>query len=186
MTDPSFDVGAAYLDEAYRSLRGHKRVAEGAMAQIDDEQFFRVLDPESNSVALIVKHISGNQKSRFTDFLNSDGEKPWRNRDTEFLSAEQDTRQALMKRWEENWKLTLDTVKSLKPEDLARTVTVRGEEYSALVAVHRQVAHYAYHVGQIVFLCKHLCSTGWKSLSIPRGMSNAPEALQAEKKWKNR
>ena len=182
----SFEAGRSYLDEAYRSLRGHKRVAEGAMAQIDDEQFFRVLDPESNSVALIVKHITGNQKSRFTDFLTSDGEKPWRDRDTEFISTEQDTRESLMKRWEENWKLVLDTVKSLKPEDLSRTVTVRGEEYSALVAVHRQVAHYAYHVGQIVFLAKHLRSTGWKSLSIPRGMSNAPEALQAEKKFKNR
>jgi hypothetical protein len=183
MTD---DVGSLYLEEAYRSLRGHKRLAEGAMEQITDEQFFHVLDPESNSVALIVKHITGNQKSRFTDFLTSDGEKPWRNRDQEFLSTGDDTRESLMKRWEENWKLVLDTVKSLKPQDLARNVTVRGEEYAALAAVHRQVAHYAYHVGQIVFLAKHLRSTGWKSLSIPRGMSNAPEALQAEKKFKNR
>jgi uncharacterized damage-inducible protein DinB len=182
----SFDAGAAYLEEAYRSLRGHKRLAEGAMEQLDDDQFFRVLDPESNSVALIVKHITGNQRSRFTDFLTSDGEKPWRNRDQEFVSTGQDTREALMKRWEENWKLVLDTMKSLKPEDLARTVTVRGEEYPALLAVHRQVTHYAYHVGQIVFLAKHLRSAGWKWLSIPRGMSNAPEALQAEKKWKNR
>jgi hypothetical protein len=181
-----FDAGAAYLEEAFKSLRGHKRLAEGAMRQIGDEQFFRVLDPESNSVALIVKHITGNQRSRFTDFLTSDGEKPWRDRDSEFISTEQDTREALMKRWEENWKLVLDTVKSLKPEDLSRTVSVRGEEYSALVAVHRQVAHYAYHVGQIVFLAKYLRSTGWESLSIPRGMSNAPEALQAEKKWKHR
>jgi hypothetical protein len=183
MTD---DVGGLYLEEAYRSLRGHKRLAEGAMEQITDEQFFHVLDPESNSVALIVKHITGNQKSRFTDFLTSDGEKPWRNRDQEFLSTGDDTRESLMKRWEENWNLVLDTVKSLKPQDLARNVTVRGEEYAALAAVHRQVAHYAYHVGQIVFLAKHLRSTGWKSLSIPRGMSNAPEALQAEKKFKNR
>jgi len=190
MTDAAltnnFDAGAAYLDEAYRSLRGHKRLAEGAMEQISDEQFFHVLDPESNSVALIVKHITGNQKSRFTDFLTSDGEKPWRNRDTEFETTAQDTRESLMKRWEENWKLVLDTVKSLKPEDLGRTVSVRGEEYSALLAVHRQVAHYAYHVGQIVFLAKHLRSTGWKSLSIPRGQSNSPETLQAEKRWKNR
>jgi len=188
MTDSelSFDAGGAYLEEAYRSLRGHKRLAEGAMEQISDEQFFRVLDPESNSVALIVKHITGNQRSRFTDFLTSDGEKPWRDRDQEFVSTGQDTRASLMQRWEENWKLVLDTVKSLTPEDLSRTVTVRGEEYSALVAVHRQVAHYAYHVGQIVFLAKHLRGAGWKSLSIPRGMSNAPEALQAEKKFKNR
>jgi hypothetical protein len=181
-----FDSGRAYLDEAYRSLRGHKRLAEGAMQQIDDEQFFRVLDPESNSVALIVKHITGNQRSRFTDFLTSDGEKPWRDRDSEFVSTGQDTRESLMKRWEENWKLVFDTVKSLKPVDLSRTVMVRGEEYSVLVAVHRQVAHYAYHVGQIVFLAKHLRSTGWKSLSIPRGQSNSTEAVQAEKKWKHR
>jgi hypothetical protein len=180
----SFDAGAAYLEEAYRSLRGHKRLAEGAMEQIDDEQFFRVLDPESNSVALIVKHITGNQRSRFTDFLTSDGEKPWRDRDSEFISTGQDTREALMKRWEENWKLVLDTVKSLKPEDLSRTVSVRGETYPALVAVHRQVAHYAYHVGQIVFLAKHLRSSGWKSLSIPRGQSNSPETKRAEKNWK--
>src|SRR5690349_21826594 len=120
----SLDAGAAYLEEAYRSLRGHKRLAEGAMEQIDDEQFFRVIDPESNSVALIVKHITGNQRSRFTDFLASDGEKPWRDRDSEFIAKGEDTRESLMKRWEENWKLVLDTVKSLKPEDLSRTVTL--------------------------------------------------------------
>ena len=180
----SFDA-ATYLDEAYRSLRGHKRLGEGAMEQISDEQFFHLLDPESNSVALIVKHITGNQKSRFTDFLTSDGEKPWRNRDTEFEAGEQDTREALMKRWEENWKLVLDTVKSLKPEDLGRTVTIRGEEHTVFVAVQRQVMHYAYHVGQIVFLAKHFRSAGWKSLSIPRGQS-AQAGKSAEKAWKNR
>ncbi len=174
-------IGAAYLDEAFRSLRGHKRLAEGALAQIDDQQFFRILDPESNSVAIIVKHLAGNMRSRFTDFLTSDGDKPWRKRDQEFIIEPGATRAELMRRWEDSWNLVFDTVNSLKPEDLLRTVTVRGQPHSVLQAVHRQVAHYAYHVGQIVFLAKHLKSTGWKSLSIPRGQSNAP-APDAEKK----
>jgi hypothetical protein len=180
----SFDPGAAYLEEAFRGLRGHKRLAEGAFAQITDEQFFRVIDPEANSVALIVKHITGNMRSRFTDFLASDGEKPWRDRDTEFQISPDDTRASLMQRWEDGWKLVLGTIQSLKSDDLGRTVTLRGEEYSVLIAVQRQVAHYAYHVGQIVFLAKHLQSSEWKSLSIPRGQSNSPAARAAEKAWK--
>lgn len=171
-------IGAAYLDEAFRSLRGHKRLAEGAFAQIDDPQFFRVLDPEANSVAIIVKHIAGNMRSRFTDLLTSDGEKPWRNRDQEFIIQPGLTRADLMRAWEDAWKLAFDTIQSLKPEDLLKTVTTRGQAQNVLQAVHRAVAHYAYHVGQILFLAKHLRSTGWKSLSIPRGQSNAA----AEKK----
>ncbi len=176
------EIGSAYLEEAFRSLRGHKRLAEGAFAQLDDEQFFRIIDPEANSVAIIVKHITGNIRSRFTDFLTSDGEKPWRNRDQEFIIDPGTTRAELMRSWEESWKLVLDTVRSLKPEDLLRTATVRGQPHNVLQAIHRQVAHYAYHVGQIVFLAKHLKSTQWKTLSIPRGQSNAPAALVAEKK----
>ena len=176
------NAGAAYLDEAFRSLRGHKRLAEGAFEQVDDEQFFRIIDPEANSVAIIVKHISGNIRSRFTDILTSDGEKPWRNRDGEFIIDPGTTRAELMRSWEESWKLLFDTVQPLKPEDLLRTVTVRGQPHSVLQAIHRQVAHYAYHVGQIVFLAKHLRSTQWKTLSIPRGQSNAPAAMDAEKK----
>jgi len=176
------NVGAAYLDEAFRSLRGHKRLAEGAFAQIDDEQFFCILDPEANSVAIIVKHIAGNIRSRFTDVLTSDGEKPWRNRDQEFIIDPGTTRAELMQRWEESWKLALDTVRSLKPSDLLKMVSTRGQPNSVLQAVHRANAHYAYHVGQIVFLAKHLKSTEWKSLSIPRGQSNAPAAQNAEKK----
>ncbi|HYN16420.1 MAG TPA: DinB family protein [Terriglobales bacterium] len=174
-------IGATYLDEAFRSLRGHKRLAEGAFAQIDDEQFFRVIDPESNSVAIIVKHIAGNIRSRFTDLLTSDGEKPWRDRDQEFILEPGTARVELMRAWEESWKLVLDTVRSLQPEDLLKTVTTRGQPHNVLQAVHRAVAHYAYHVGQIVFLAKHLKSAGWKSLSIPRGQSNAEAVLKAEK-----
>jgi hypothetical protein len=175
------NIGVAYLDEAFRSLRGHKRLAEGAFAQLDDEQFFRILDPESNSVAIMVKHLAGNMRSRFTDFLTSDGDKPWRNRDQEFIIEPGATRAELMQRWEECWGLVFDTVRSLQPEDLLKTVTVRGQPHSVLQAVHRQVAHYAYHVGQIVFVAKHLKSSEWKSLSIPRGQSNAP-AAPGEKK----
>jgi len=166
-------IGAAYLDEAFRSLRGHKRLAEGAFPQVDDEQFFRVIDPESNSVAIIVKHMAGNMRSRFTDLLTSDGEKPWRNRDQEFIIPPGTTRTDLLRAWEESWTLVFDTVKSLQPEDLLKTVTTRGQQQNVLQAVHRAVAHYAYHVGQIVFLAKHLKSAGWKSLSIPRAPSNA-------------
>ena len=177
------NIGAAYLDEAFRSLRGHKRLAEGAFAQIDDQQFFRVIDPESNSVAIIVKHMAGNMRSRFTDLLTSDGEKPWRNRDQEFILEPGTARAELMRAWEESWAVVFATVCSLQPEDLLKTVTTRGQPHNVLQAVHRAVAHYAYHVGQIVFLAKHLKSAGWKSLSIPRGQSNAPMAQKVEKKY---
>lgn len=171
-------IGAAYLDEAFRSLRGHKRLAEDAFAQIDDEQFFRIIDPEANSVAILVKHMAGNMRSRFTDLLTSDGEKPWRNRDQEFIIDPGTTRAELMRSWEESWSLTLDTVRSLQPDDLLKMVSTRGQPNNVLQAVHRATAHYAYHVGQILFLAKHLKSTQWKSLSIPR----APSDAGAEKK----
>jgi len=166
-------IGVAYLDEAFRSLRGHKRLAEDAFAQIDDEQFFRIIDPEANSVAILVKHMAGNMRSRFTDLLTSDGEKPWRNRDQEFIIDPGTTRGELMRYWEESWSLTLDTVRSLEPDDLLKMVSTRGQPNNVLQAVHRATAHYAYHVGQILFLAKHLKSAGWKSLSIPRAQSNA-------------
>ena len=175
-------IGDAYLEEAFRSLRGHKRLAEGAFAQIDDKQFFRILDAESNSAAIVVKHMAGNMRSRFTDLLTSDGEKPWRNRYQEFVIDPGDTRAKLMHTWEQSWTLVFDTVHSLKPEDLLKTVTTRGQPHNVLQAVHRANAHYAYHVGQIVFLAKHLKSAGWRSLSIPRGQSNAPPPQEAEKK----
>ena len=169
MTD---DSGARYLDEARRSLRGNKRLAEGALAQLSDEEFFRVLDDgESNSAAVIVKHIAGNARSRFTDFLSSDGEKPWRHRDNEFELGPADTRAALMKAWEAGYQIVFDTLASLTPEDLAKTVTIRSEPHSVMQAIHRATAHYAYHIGQIVFLAKHWKGVDWKTLSIPRGMS---------------
>jgi Protein of unknown function (DUF1572) len=165
------DAAAHYLDEAHRQMRGHKRLAEGAMAQLKDEELFVTLDPESNSVAVIVKHMAGNMRSRFTDFLTTDGEKPDRYRDQEFELGAATTRADLMKWWEEGWARVFEAIESLKPEDVMRTVTIRGEPHTALQAVNRQVAHYAYHTGQIVFLAKHIRSSKWRSLSIPRGKS---------------
>ena len=180
----SDDVGSVYLDEVQRQFRGNKRLAEGALAQLSDEEFFRApADPESNSIAIIVKHMAGNMRSRFTDFLASDGEKPWRHRDTEFELATDATREQLMQAWEAGWKTVFEAVGGLAPADLVRTVKVRGESYAALQAINRQLAHYAYHIGQILFWAKHLKGAAWKTLSIPRGMSESAEALAAEKKW---
>lgn len=165
------DAAAHYLDEAHRQMRGHKRLAEGAMAQLKDEELFLTLDPESNSIAVIVKHMAGNMRSRFTDFLTTDGEKPDRYRDQEFELRPATTRADLTKWWEEGWARVFEAIESLKPEEVMRTVTIRGEPHTVLQAMNRQVAHYAYHTGQIVFLAKHIRSSKWRSLSIPRGKS---------------
>jgi hypothetical protein len=165
------DTAAHYLEEARRQFRGHKRMGEAAMAQLKDEEFFITLDPESNSVAILVKHLAGNMRSRFTDFLTSDGEKRDRFRDREFELTPATTRADVMKWWEDGWAIVLNTIESLKPEDVMRTVTIRGEAHTVLQAVNRQIAHYAQHIGQIVFLAKHLRSSEWKTLSIPRGKS---------------
>jgi hypothetical protein len=129
------------------------------------------LDGESSSVAVIVKHLAGNMRSRFTDFLTSDGEKPDRHRDQEFEMSSGTTRADVMRWWEEGWARVFLAVEALKPEDVMGTVAIRGEPFSVLQALNRQVAHYAYHIGQIVFLAKHVRAGGWKSLSIPRGKS---------------
>jgi hypothetical protein len=165
------NIAALYLDEAFRSLRGHKRLADGAMAQLSDEQFFAMPSHESNSVAIIVKHMAGNMRSRFTDFLTSDGEKSDRNRDQEFITHNAESRSDLMRSWEEGWRLVLDTVNSLSPDDLTRTVTIRAEPHSVLQAINRQAGHCAYHVGQITFLAKHWKGAEWQTLSVPKGQS---------------
>jgi hypothetical protein len=166
------DPASHYLDEVRRQFRGHKRLAERAFAQLKDDELFVTLDPESNSVAIIIKHLAGNMRSRFTDFLTADGEKPDRYRDQEFEMNAATNRADVMRWWEEGWARVLSAMEALKPEDLMRTVTIRGEPHTVLQAINRQVAHYAYHVGQIVFLAKHLRSSEWKSLSIPRGRSD--------------
>jgi hypothetical protein len=175
------NIAALYLDEAFRSLRGHKRLADGAMAQLSDQQFFAIPSQESNSVAIIVKHMAGNMRSRFTDFLTTDGEKPDRRRDSEFLM--QETRGDLTRAWEDSWQLVLDTLNSLSPDDLTRTVTIRGEPHSVLQAIHRQIGHTAQHIGQIVYIAKHWKGAEWQTLSVPKGQSEQFNAKKiAERK----
>jgi uncharacterized damage-inducible protein DinB len=157
----------SYVADAIRLLRYYKRLGKQAMAQADEEDLSRVLDPESNSVAIIVKHMAGNMRSRWTDFLTTDGEKPDRRRDTEF-EAPPATRAEILRAWESGWECVFKALDGLTDADLTRTVTIRTEPHSVMQAISRQMAHYAYHVGQIVFLCKHFKSADWKSLSVPR------------------
>jgi len=165
------DLATHYLDEAQRQMRGQKRLADGAIAQLKDEELFVTLDPESNSVAVLIKHLAGNMRSRFTDFLTTDGEKPDRFRDREFELNSATSRADVLRWWEEGWAQVFRTLDALKPEDVMRTVTIRSEPHTVLQAINRQIAHYGGHVGQIIFLAKHLRSDEWKTLSIPRGKS---------------
>ena len=160
----------SYHQESVAWFRSCKKMAEDAMAQVTDEQLFAALDAESNSIAIIVKHMAGNMRSRWTDFLTSDGEKPDRDRDSEFEDAPT-TRNELMKLWEAGWNCVFTALEPLSDEDLGRSITIRGQAHSVMQAIHRQVAHYAGHVGQIVLLAKHFQQGQWRSLSIPRGKS---------------
>lgn len=162
------DISSGYLSEANRALRAYKKLAEGALAQVSEEEFFRKPDSESLSCALLVKHIAGNLRSRFTDFLTSDGEKPDRHRDQEFEDATGATRDRLMRSWEESWAMLFRSLEELRPEDVERTVTIRGEPYSVLKALNVAALHYSYHIGQIAYLAKHMCGSRWKSLSVPK------------------
>jgi Protein of unknown function (DUF1572) len=177
------DIATHYLDEVRRQFRGHKRLAEGAIAQLKDEELFVALDSESNSIAILIKHLAGNMRSRFTDFLTSDGEKPDRNRDQEFEMTAATTRADVMRWWEEGWARVFATIEALKPEDVMRTVTIRGEPHTVLQAINRQIAHYAQHTGQIVFLAKHFRSSEWKTLSVPRGKSKEFNAQKNAQKY---
>jgi len=165
------DLASHYLEEIKRQLRGHKRMGEAAMAQLEDRDFLATLDAESNSVAALVKHIAGNARSRFTDFLTSDGEKPDRFRDQEFEVSAKTTREEVLRWWEQAWSHVFSALDALKPEDVQRTVTIRQEPHTVMQALNRALAHFAQHIGQIVFLAKHLRSSQWQTLSIPRGRS---------------
>jgi len=165
------DLAAHYLEEIKRQFRGHKRMGEAAMAQLEDMDFFVTLDQGSNSVAALVKHIAGNARSRFTDFLTSDGEKPDRFRDEEFEVSAKTTREEVLRWWEQAWSHVFSALDLLQPEDVQRTVTIRQEPHTVMQALNRALAHYAQHIGQIVFLAKHLRSSQWQTLSIPRGKS---------------
>lgn len=160
----------AYLEDSLSLFRHYKKTAEAAMEQVTDEQLVAVLDPEMNCIAAIVKHMAGNLRSRWTDFLTSDGEKPDRNRDSEFAEPPSG-RNDLMKHWESGWNCLFSALEPLSTADLGRKITIRGEAHSVMQAINRQVAHYAYHCGQIVFLAKHFQHSCWKSLSTPRGQS---------------
>jgi len=160
-----------YLDDCLLQLRKLKGLADKAIGQIEDKHLFTVLDPEANSIAVIMKHMAGNMRSRWTGFLTSDGEKPDRDRDREFVLEPDDTQTRIFSVWEQGWNLMFQAVSSLTPDDLSKTVRIRGEEHSVIEAVDRQMTHYAAHVGQIVLLAKHYAGPNWRSLSIPKGKS---------------
>jgi len=164
-------AGEHYLHDAVKEFRKMKTMAERALAQVSEAQLFREIDAESNSLAVIMKHLAGNMRSRWTNFLTSDGEKPDRQRDTEFELDTADTKAALLERWEDGWRRVFAAVEPLSGDELLRPVLIRGETHTVLQAINRQLTHYAQHVGQIVFLAKHLAGDKWVTLSIPRGRS---------------
>lgn len=160
----------SYIEDALAIFRQYKQLGERAMQQVSDQQLFASLDEESNSIAIIVKHIAGNMRSRWTDFLTSDGEKPSRNRDGEFVDPPA-TREALMKEWEDGWACVFAAIEPLTDADLSRTITIRGEAHSVMQAINRQLAHYPQHVGQIILLAKHYAGEKWRTLSVARNRS---------------
>jgi len=172
-----------YKADVVAAFRNYKKLAERALEQVKDDEYFRALDAEANSIAVIVKHLGGNLRSRWTDFLTSDGEKPDRNRDGEFIAGE-DSRESLTELWETGWRALFDTLDALKIEDFGRTVKIRGEDFSVIKALNRALAHTAYHVGQIALLAKHFRAGDWKTLSVPRGKSGEFNAFLAENKGK--
>lgn len=160
----------SYIEDALAVFRQYKQLGEKAMAQVTDEQLFATLDNESNSIAIIVKHITGNMRSRWTDFLTSDGEKLTRNRDSEFVDPP-DTRETLLRDWEQGWACVFSAIEPLTDADLPRTVTIRGEAHSVMQAINRQLAHYPMHIGQIILLAKHYAGAHWQTLSVARNRS---------------
>jgi hypothetical protein len=166
----ALEFTTSYLKDSVDLFRYYKRLGDRAIEQVPDEALFATLDPESNSIAIIVKHVTGNMRSRWTDFLTADGEKPDRKRDAEF-EAPPATRAEMMALWESNWKLVFDALATLVETDLSRTVRIRGEAHSVMQAINRQIGHYAYHVGQIVYLAKHFAGSKWNSLTVPRHKS---------------
>jgi uncharacterized damage-inducible protein DinB len=160
----------SYIEDSLSLLRYYKKLAEGAIEQVTDDQLFARLDEEMNSIAITVKHMAGNMRSRWTDFLTTDGEKPNRNRDTEFIEPP-DSRAGLMGLWNDGWQRVFAAIQPLSDADLERKVSIRGEAHSVMQAINRQIAHYAYHCGQIVFLAKHFRASEWRSLSVPRNKS---------------
>ena len=178
----SADPRDLYLRDIARTFRNYKKLAERAMDQTSDENLHALVDPEANSIALAMKHVAGNLRSRFTDFLTSDGEKPDRNRDTEFEMPARASRAEIMAWWEKGWSAALNSIDAVGPGDFDRTIYIRGEGLLVLEALNRSVTHTAYHVGQIVLLAKHFAGANWKSLSIPKGQS--AQAMKGDFKTK--
>jgi Protein of unknown function (DUF1572) len=172
-----------YKTDTIEAFRNYKKLAERAIDQINTDEYFKAIDEESNSIAVIVKHLGGNLRSRWTDFLTTDGEKADRHRDSEFV-AETDTRESLDALWETGWNALFATLESLNIEDFGKTVQIRGEDFTVIKAINRALAHAAYHVGQITFLAKHFRAKDWKTLSVPRGQSGEFNAYLAENKDK--
>ena len=172
-------IGEHYLDDARLQLRKLKAQADAALAQTSQADLFVSLDPEANSIALIMKHMVGNMRSRWTNFLTEDGEKPTRERDREFEREGSDSAASIRQSWEEGWTLVFEVIGALRPDDLERTVRIRGEAHTVLEAINWQMTHYAAHVGQIVLLAKHAAGPRWRSLSIPRGQSGRIEVSKS-------
>jgi len=163
----------AYLKDVIRGFQMYKKLGDEAIAQVPtDVDFDRMLDPDSNSIAVIVQHLAGNFRSRYRDFLTTDGEKPDRNRDGEFEMRGRATRDGVLRDWNDGWAVAMAALRALTPADLDKTVTIRGEAFLVVEALHRSVTHTAYHVGQIVYLARHFASPNWRSLSIPKGQSS--------------
>jgi hypothetical protein len=181
----ALEFTSSYIKESDSILHHYKRLAERAIAQVPDEALNLTLDPESNSIATIMRHLSGNMRSRWTDFLTTDGEKSFRNRDAEFDSPGQ-TRAEMIEAWEIGWKCVFDTLASLSDSDLGRRITIRNEPHSVMQAINRHIVHLSYHTGQIVFLAKHIMSNDWKTLTIPRGKSAEYNSLIASGKVSQR
>jgi hypothetical protein len=162
---------SAYLTDIVRTFTNYKALGERALAQVADADLHTLIDPDANSLAIIVKHVAGNLRSRFADFLTTDGEKPDRDRDGEFEMPERASRDQILAMWNEGWRVALASLDALTPADLDRTVHVRQEPFLVPEALNRSVTHTAYHVGQLVLLAKHFAGAGWRSLSIPKNQS---------------
>lgn len=181
------EISNPYLESVIKQFQYYKVLGEKAMAQLEPEQWFVQMNDDSNSVATIVQHLSGNMLSRWTDFLTSDGEKEWRNRDAEFESLSHNNKEAVMKSWNEGWECLFNTLNSLTPEQLTTIIYIRNEGHTVVEAINRQLAHYPYHIGQIVFLAKMLKKEPWTSLSIPKNSSTSynSDKFSQEKSIKN-
>ena len=174
-----------YLENVIEQFKYYKLLADNTFSQLTDEQLFWQFNQESNSIAIIVNHLSGNMLSRWTDFLNSDGEKDWRNRDSEFENKIQNRKELIIK-WNEGWECLINSLKSLSEEDLTKIIYIRNEGHTVIEAINRQLTHYPYHVGQIVYLGKILCGSKWKSLSIPKGKTKEYNKSKFDKPKKKR